>query len=145
MLPGLDTILDEEAWNAIGGGKPVDDRERRATPAPSHPQYAMHGLLKLFGIKRSNVGPLADASIGRSRDTDVRDHAAVHDHERNGIGTCKRAQDAREDSAGMTGVAVIEAADPEMEALAIAVAMREARELNKSAALVTPDRAWRDG
>ena len=44
-------------------------------------------------------------------------------------------------SAGMTNLAVIEAANPEMEALAIAVAMREARELNKSAALVTPDRA----
>ncbi len=36
---------------------------------------------------------------------------------------------------------MIEAANPEMEALAIAVAMREARHLNKSAALVTPDRA----
>src|SRR5258706_447186 len=33
------------------------------------------------------------------------------------------------------------APNPEMEALAIAVAMREARHLNKSAALVTPDRA----
>jgi ATP-dependent helicase/nuclease subunit B len=44
-------------------------------------------------------------------------------------------------SAGMTNLAVIEAANPEMEALAIAMAMREARELNKSAALVTPDRA----
>ena len=44
-------------------------------------------------------------------------------------------------SDGMTDLAVIEAANPEMEALAIAVAMREARHLNKSAALVTPDRA----
>ena len=44
-------------------------------------------------------------------------------------------------SRGMTNLAVIEAANPEMEALAIAVAMREARHLNKSAALVTPDRA----
>src|SRR5712671_4285907 len=41
----------------------------------------------------------------------------------------------------MTNLAVIEAANAEMEALAIAVAMREARHLNKSAALVTPDRA----
>ena len=41
----------------------------------------------------------------------------------------------------MNKLAVIEAANPEMEALAIAVAMREARHLNKSAALVTPDRA----
>ena len=41
----------------------------------------------------------------------------------------------------MKDLAVIEAPNPEMEALAIAVAMREARHLNKSAALVTPDRA----
>jgi ATP-dependent helicase/nuclease subunit B len=43
-------------------------------------------------------------------------------------------------AAGMDKLAVIEAANPEMEALAIAVAMREARHLNKSVALVTPDR-----
>ena len=36
---------------------------------------------------------------------------------------------------------MIAAPNPEMEALAIAVAMREARHLGKSAALVTPDRA----
>jgi ATP-dependent helicase/nuclease subunit B len=41
----------------------------------------------------------------------------------------------------MTSLAVVEASNPEMEALAIAVAMREARHLGKSAALVTPDRA----
>jgi ATP-dependent helicase/nuclease subunit B len=48
---------------------------------------------------------------------------------------------AEKSSRGMTNLAVIEAANSEMEALAIAVAMREARHLNKSAALVTPDRA----
>jgi len=41
----------------------------------------------------------------------------------------------------MKNLAVIEAANPEMEALAIAVAMREARHLDRTAALVTPDRA----
>ena len=41
----------------------------------------------------------------------------------------------------MTNLAVVEAPNPEMEALAIAVAMREARHLDKTAALVTPDRA----
>ncbi len=41
----------------------------------------------------------------------------------------------------MTNLTVVEAPNPEMEALAIAVAMREARHLGKSAALVTPDRA----
>src|SRR4029079_13314911 len=41
----------------------------------------------------------------------------------------------------MTTLAVVEAPNSEMEALAIAVAMREARHLDKTAALVTPDRA----
>jgi ATP-dependent helicase/nuclease subunit B len=41
----------------------------------------------------------------------------------------------------MKQLAVIAAPNPEMEALAIAVALREARHLGKSAALVTPDRA----
>jgi ATP-dependent helicase/nuclease subunit B len=41
----------------------------------------------------------------------------------------------------MTNLAAIEAPNPEMEALAIAIAMREAAHLQKSAALVTPDRA----
>src|SRR5437764_4576273 len=41
----------------------------------------------------------------------------------------------------MANLAATEAANPEMEALSIAVAMREARHLNKTAALVTPDRA----
>ncbi len=41
----------------------------------------------------------------------------------------------------MDKLAVVEAPNPEMEALAIAVAMREARHLDKSVALVTPDRA----
>src|SRR6185503_5122617 len=42
---------------------------------------------------------------------------------------------------GMAKLAVVEAPNSEMEALAIAIAMREARHLGKSAALVTPDRA----
>src|SRR3984957_21239396 len=44
-------------------------------------------------------------------------------------------------ASGMKNLAVIEAPNPEMEALAIAIAMREVAHLQKSAALVTPDRA----
>jgi ATP-dependent helicase/nuclease subunit B len=41
----------------------------------------------------------------------------------------------------MENLAVIEAPNPEMEALAVAIALREAWHMGKSAALVTPDRA----
>ena len=60
---------------------------------------------------------------------------------RNGIGGSPSPRSPRKFRGAMDDLAVIEAANPEMEALAIAVAMREARHLNKSAALVTPDRA----
>ena len=54
VLPGLDTDLDEEAWQTIGG---VRDAQGKFTTQPSsnHPQFAMHGLLDRFGIKRSDV------------------------------------------------------------------------------------------
>src|SRR5712672_2670922 len=54
VLPGLDTDLDEEAWQTIGG---VRDAQGKFTTQPSsnHPQFAMHGLLDRFGVKRSDV------------------------------------------------------------------------------------------
>ena len=60
---------------------------------------------------------------------------------RNGTSGWHEPEIVEKISSGMTNLAVIEADNPEMEALAIAVAMREARHLDKSAALVTPDRA----
>src|SRR5246127_835907 len=41
VLPGLDTDLDEDAWQTIGG---VQDAQGKFTthPASNHPQYAMH-------------------------------------------------------------------------------------------------------
>ncbi len=56
VLPGLDTELDDASWTLIGGDE--DDPS-----APSHPQFAMHGLLKLFGIGRSDVTQLAAAGL----------------------------------------------------------------------------------
>src|SRR5271168_4334019 len=54
VLPGLDTDLDDEAWQTIGG---IRDAEGKFTTEPSsnHPQFAMHALLQRFGIKRSDV------------------------------------------------------------------------------------------
>src|SRR5438270_664442 len=54
VLPGLDTDLDDAAWQTIGG---VRDAKGAFTtpPASNHPQYAMHALLSRFGIKRRDV------------------------------------------------------------------------------------------
>jgi ATP-dependent helicase/nuclease subunit B len=138
VLPGLDTDLDDEAWQLIGG---VTDAQGKVSAAASnHPQFAMHALLDKFGLKRGDVEILGSpAPHGREllmSEAMRPSNATAQWHRR-----LAEPEVAEKISAGMQNLAVIEAANPEMEALAIAVAMREARELRKSAALVTPDRA----
>jgi ATP-dependent helicase/nuclease subunit B len=139
VLPGLDTDLDDEAWQLIGG---IRDAQGKFTtrPASNHPQFAMHALLQRFGIKRSDVEILGEPSL-HGRDVLVSEamrpsNASAQWHRR-----LAEPDIAAKITGGMSNLAVIEAANPEMEALSIAVAMREARHLDKSAALVTPDRA----
>ncbi|MDI1264591.1 MAG: double-strand break repair protein AddB, partial [bacterium] len=139
VLPGLDTDLDDEAWQTIGG---VRDAQGKFTTQPSsnHPQFAMQGLLDRFGIKRSDVELLGTPSaLGREvlvSETMRPSSATERWHDRLG-----QPDVAAKIAGGMTNLAVVEAPNSEIEALAIAVAMREARHLGKSAALVTPDRA----
>ncbi len=139
VLPGLDTDLDDDAWQLIGGVR--DIKGKFATPpASNHPQFAMHALLHRFGIKRGDVEILSEPAP-HGRDVLVSEamrpsNATAQWHRR-----LAEPEIVEKISGGMANLAVIEAANPEMEALAIAVAMREARHLNKSAALVTPDRA----
>ena len=138
VLPGLDTDLDDEAWQLIGGA--TDAHGRVSAAASNHPQFAMHALLDKFGLKRSDVETLgAPAPHGREllmSEAMRPSNATAQWHRR-----LEEPEVVEKISTGMQNLAVIEAANPEMEALAIAVAMREARELGKSAALVTPDRA----
>jgi ATP-dependent helicase/nuclease subunit B len=139
VLPGLDTDLDDEAWQTIGG---MRDAQGKFTTQPSsnHPQFAMQGLLDRFGIKRSDVEILGmPAPLGRDvlvSETMRPSKATEQWHDR-----LAQPDVSLRIAGGMTNLAVVEAPNSEMEALAIAVAMREARHLNKSAALVTPDRA----
>ncbi|WP_426438149.1 double-strand break repair protein AddB [Bradyrhizobium genosp. P] len=140
VLPGLDTDLDDESWQTIGGERNADGRFT-TPPSSNHPQFAMHALLvDRFGIRRRDVELLAqEAPLGRGvlvSETMRPSTATAQWHDR-----LERPEIVERISAGMTNLTVVEAPNPEMEALAIAVAMREARHLGKSAALVTPDRA----
>jgi ATP-dependent helicase/nuclease subunit B len=139
VLPGLDTDLDEESWQSIRGTRGADGKFD-SPPSSNHPQYAMHALLDRFGIKRSDVEILGTPQPeGREilMSEAMRPSSATAQwHDR-----LQKPEIAAHISAGMQNLAVVEAPNPEMEALAIAVAMREARHLGKSAALVTPDRA----
>jgi ATP-dependent helicase/nuclease subunit B len=139
VLPGLDTDLDDDAWQLIGGASDASGR-LTSPPASNHPQFALHALLTRFGIRRGDVEILGSAAPG-GRDMLVSEtmrpsNATAQWHRR-----LAEPQVEASIAAAMHDLAVISAANPEMEALAIAIAMREARELGKSAALVTPDRA----
>ena len=139
VLPGLDTDLDDDAWHLIGGVRNAQGKFS-TPPASNHPQFAMHALLEKFAIKRGDVEILGNPAP-HGRDVLVSEamrpsNATAQWHRRLG-----QPDIVEKISRGMTNLSVIEAANAEMEALAIAVAMREARHLNKSAALVTPDRA----
>jgi ATP-dependent helicase/nuclease subunit B len=139
VLPGLDTDLDEEAWQSIGGSR--DARGKFISPPSSnHPQFAMHALLNRFGIRRGDVEALGEAAP-QGREVLVSETMRPSNASAQWQRRLAEPAVAAKISLGMKNLAVIEAANPEMEALAIAVAMREARHLNKSAALVTPDRA----
>lgn len=127
VLPGLDMDLDNDTWGALGG----------QDAAHSHPQFAMAALLRRFGIERAAVEPLVQAG---SRDLLVSE--AMRPAEQTDRWSARLAEIAPRIEPAMEGIAVIEAANAEEEALAIAVALREAVEdKDKTAALITPDRA----
>src|SRR5215471_8791278 len=135
VLPGLDLALDAESWELIEG---CGDGAARVAPAVEHPQFAMQALLRRIGIAREEVVALGAA--------------AAHDRERY-ISEALRPAAATERwqrladvplriERALETVAVIEAANAEEEALAIAISLREALETpHKTAALITPDRA----
>lgn len=139
VLPGLDTDLDEASWQRIAGI--TDDKTHDGLPAAGHAQFAMQALLTRLGIGRDEVATLrAPASHGRE--------FLVSEALRPATTTDLWQPNSNRDrfgqhvDAALASVTMIEAANPEEEALAIAVALREALETpGKTAALVTPDRA----
>jgi ATP-dependent helicase/nuclease subunit B len=135
VLPGLDTELDRDSWECIAGRAETSEREA-VPPVLVHPQFAMHMLLRRIGMDRELVVSLGEAGRARGRlvseafrpaaTTELWTHRLQHDL----IGEA------------LAGVTVIEAANAEEEADAIAVALREAIEdPDARVALVTADRA----
>ena len=127
VLPGLDTQADDETWEAIG---------------PTHPQYALKGLLAHIGVAREAVRPWPgsvdsdDGAAARSRSRLIVD--AMRPAE---TITVWRALPPQQPEA-LRDVHRIDCASPQEEAGVIAIVMRRALETpGRTAALVTMDRA----
>ena len=132
VLPGLDTDLDEESWQSISG-----DPKKKIAAAPGHPQFAMQALLTRIGIDRRSVQLLAAASGREVLLSEAMRPAMQTDAWQRRVNDLVFSAQA---DAAVSTMTVIEAANAEEEALAIAIVLREAIEKRKTAALVTPDR-----
>ena len=135
VLPGLDTDLDRKSWECIGGRDEAPAHEA-AAPAAGHPQFAMHMLLRRIGMDREMVVSLGEPGEPRARLVSEAFRPAPTTE------LWTHRLDDRLLGEALAGVAVIEAANAEEEANAIAVALREAIEPEGTrVALVTADRA----
>jgi ATP-dependent helicase/nuclease subunit B len=142
VLPGLDTDLDDPSWDLIAPAPSARAGEIGGFDAPvaGHPQFALHALLTRLAVKRDAVVSLAEpVAGGRERlASEAFRPAQTTDLWRARTGRGGFALAAEQ---ALGALALIEAANAEEEALAIAIALREAAEdASKTAALVTPDR-----
>lgn len=133
VLPGLDKTMDDEAWAAIAG--------ERSDPASGHPQGAFRRVLPFIGVAREDVRELGAAP------PDVEPRMALVCEAMRPAETTERWsawRQGKDDEAlarALSGVVIIDAADEREEALAIAIALREAiTQPDATAALITPDR-----
>ena len=132
VLPGLalSESLPDEEWEALG-----PDQDGRGEQA--HPQYHLKLLLDRIGIARAEVEPWKGG--GRAASPAVRGRAVAHAMTAAEFSDKWSRLPPRERR--LTGIRAIELADPAAEAMAIALALREAVETpGQTAALVTPDR-----
>jgi ATP-dependent helicase/nuclease subunit B len=129
VLPGLDTDLDDGAWSDLDAG---------------HAQFGLRELLAHFEIEREDVAPWSPlpgkrtdrAARARFISEALRPPPAT-DAWRDLI---ENEQDAF--TGALKDFALIEAQNPREEALVVAIALREALEIeDRTAALVTPDRS----
>ena len=128
VLPGLDQGLDDDSWRLIGS-------ETGEEAAAAHPQAALRRLLDEIGTSRTAVLGLGRAS------PDLQARGRLVSEALRPAATTDRWRHAVLDtSAALRGVALVEAADENEEACAIAIALRETLEGRGTAALVTPDR-----
>jgi ATP-dependent helicase/nuclease subunit B len=137
VLPGLDMDLDDASWQRIPGD--AKDKSHDGAPVAGHAQFAMQGLLASLGVERTAVAQLAPQQGRELIVSEALRPAATTEHWQQ---RAKTGEFAAAADAATAGVSMIEAANAEEEALAIAIALRETLETpGKTAALVTPDRA----
>ncbi len=132
VLPGLDLEMNDVAWAQVG--------DCEGEPAFTHPQTVLRRLLGAMRLEREDVCELTilEPALAERRRlvsqamTPAGATASWRDF---------RASEGAGFATALAGVTLLEAPDEQMEALALALFLREALETpGRTAALVTPDR-----
>ncbi len=134
VLPGLDQLMSEDAWASVGRPDGVGE------PAFTHPQTMLKRLLAAIGAARDEPRELSRLTPAlATRRAFVSQAMAPAE-----ATSAWRDYKARESDGlprALEGVISLEAPDERLEALTLALFMREALETpGRTAALVTPDR-----
>ena len=136
VLPDLDQGLDDSAWALLG------DPDGQSVGVAGHPQAILYRLLAMIGVSRDAVRPLGEANPALAERARFLSQA-LRPADSTDAWRRERADDSLAEAAiesALAGVAVVEAADENEEALALAGAMREALETpGRTAALITPE------
>ncbi|MCC2099137.1 MAG: double-strand break repair protein AddB, partial [Hyphomicrobiales bacterium] len=137
VLPGIDFTLDETSWTGLNVKPGRDGSDGSA----GHPQAMLARLLARLGVSREGVQPLGDVAGHLQGRMDFLAEALLPP------AATDRWNGYREDkgdagiAGALSGLSYIDAENERLEALAIAIAMREALETaDRTAALITPDR-----
>jgi ATP-dependent helicase/nuclease subunit B len=138
ILPDLDLTLPAKVWDELGSaGAPDSDPPFARGDAVTHPQYHLKLLLNRMGVGRDEVDHWHRAGLGAG--PPERSHAISNlflPPE-----ASKAWVDLPADKRRLAGVRLLETANPEEEAQAVALLVRQAlAEPGKRAAVVTPDR-----
>ena len=136
VLPGLDQMLDDASFALIGGAQATG-----LDPAQGHPQAALWRLLPVLGVERADVTALGAATPELAARARFLSQALRPADSTEGWGAYLAAAAPAEIAMALADVTMIEASDEREEALALAIAMRQALENpTATAALVTPSR-----
>lgn len=138
VLPGLDRDMDDKAWAAL-----EDDDQ--------HPQQAMQAFLKKIGLQRSKVKDWPGHAAGKQGAARQRILAEALRPAEETSDWLSRIDEIESGwgkgflDTGFSGLSILEAPTAEVEARAIALAVRETLETpGKTAMVVTPDRGIAD-
>ena len=138
ILPDLDLSMGDEVWDELGNaGSKSGETPFTGGDALTHPQYHLKLLLNRMGVARGEVQHWHRAGLAKGPPERTHAISSLFLPPEASKAWVKLPAAKRR----MSGVKLVEAANPEEEAQAVALMVREALDVpEKRVAVVTPDR-----